>query len=129
MDFLDIVKEINLIYYVENDSICRLFGGNFVNNNKKNIELKISGKNIKLINKYELKEGEDIITLLVKNKLTNLIYMYDDCNNLKDNNELKYLNVNEVKNFRSIFIRFSSLANIKPLQNWLLVIRLIIKIL
>ena len=55
--------------------------------------------------------------------------MFDDCNNLKDINELKYLNVNEVKNFRSIFIRFSSLSNIKPLQNWLLVIRLIIKIL
>ena len=114
-------NEINLIYYVENDSICRLFGDNFVNNNKNNIELKISGKNIKLINKYELKEGENIITLLIKNKLTNLSYIFDDCNNLKDNNELKYLNVNEVKNFRSIFIRFSSLTNIKPLQNWLLV--------
>ena len=38
--------KINLIYYVENNSVCNIFDDKFVNNNKNN----------KLVNKYELKK-------------------------------------------------------------------------
>ena len=44
--------------------------------------------------------------------------MFDCCNNLKDINELKYLNVNEAKDFNHMFYGCSSLSNIDSLKNW-----------
>ena len=111
-------NKINLIYYTKTKSLCDIFGENFVYSNKDNIELIINGKNNELINEYELKEGENIITLLIKNKLTDLSFMFYGCNNLKDISELKYLNVSEVKNFSYMFFKCSFLRDIKPLQNW-----------
>ena len=48
---------------------------------------------------FELKEGENIITLLIKKKLTNLREMFYDCKNLEDIEELKYLNVKSQRFF------------------------------
>ena len=111
-------NEINLKYYVNNKSMCKIFGDNFINHNKNNIELKINGKNNPLVREYELKSGENVITLLIKNQLTYLNSMFSDCKNLKDISELKYLNVNEVNDFSYIFFGCSSLSDIKPLQFW-----------
>ena len=111
-------SEINLIYEVKNKSECNIFGNKFVKNNANNIKLKINGKNNKLVDKYELKEGENIITLIIKKELTNLSYMFQKCNNLKDIRELKYLNINKVKDFNFMFYECSSLSDIKPLENW-----------
>ena len=87
-------------------------------NNINNIRLKINGYNSKLVHEYELKEGENVITLLIKNKLTNLSYMFYNCNNLKDISDLKYLYVKDVKNFEGMFYGCTSLSDIKSLQNW-----------
>ena len=111
-------NEINLIYCAKNKSKCKLFGYDFVNNNKDNIELIINGKKNNIVNEYELKEGENIITLIIKNKLTNLSYMFNKCSNLQDINDLKYLNVNDVEDFSFMFYECTSLSNIKSLQNW-----------
>ena len=111
-------NEISLIYYAEKKSICNIFGNYFVNNNKDNIELIINGKNSKIVDKYELREGDNIITLLIKNQLTNVSYMFYDCNNIKDIKDLKYLYVNEIKDFKYMFSGCSSLTNIKPLRKW-----------
>ena len=111
-------NDINLIYYTEKKSICNIFGKDFINNNKDNVELIINGKNNKIVDKFELKEGNNIITLIIKNKLTNLSNMFYDCNNLKDIKELKHLNVNEIKDFKYMFSGCSSLEDIKPLKKW-----------
>ena len=54
--------EINLIYYTEEEEDnYNIFGEIFVKNNIDNIELNINGENIKLINEYKLKKGENNI--------------------------------------------------------------------
>ena len=53
--------EINLIYVTERENEYNIFGEEFVKNNKGNIELNINGENIKLINEYKLKKGENNI--------------------------------------------------------------------
>ena len=111
-------NRINLKYFIKSKGKNYIFGYDFVNNNKDNIELIINGKNTKLVNEYELKEGENIITLIIKNKLINLSYMFSLCNSLKDISELQYLDVANVKNFKYMFSQCSSLSDIKPLQNW-----------
>ena len=68
------------------------------------IELIINNKKNKLVEEYELKEGENVIILLIKNKLTFLSTMFYNCKNLKDINELKYLNVNEITDFSNMFL-------------------------
>ena len=91
-------NEIKL-YYVKNIFNKNIFGKEFVKNNKDNIELLINNEKNKLVDQYDLNEGENVITLLIKNKLTNLSYMFYRCESLKDIKELEYLNVEGVKNF------------------------------
>ena len=56
----------------DNEQKVRIFGENFVKNNKDNITLIINGKESKLISKYNLKEGENNIQIIIKNKIINL---------------------------------------------------------
>ena len=111
---------INLIYEkLENDdSNNDIFGQEFVENNKENIILKINGKENKLIEKYDLKEGINNIQIIIKKKLISLAKMFYDVNLLKNIEELKYLDTKEVNNFSYMFSGCSSLSDIKAIQNW-----------
>ena len=117
--------KINLIYekkdennYDSYEDSNKIFGSKFVENNKDNIKLIINGRESKLIEKYNLKKGVNIIQLIILNKLTNLEGMFDCACTLKNIEELKYLNTKEVNNFSYMFLGCSSLSDIKPLQNW-----------
>ena len=121
-------NKINLIYHkkvVHNCSLfnpCnpnRIFGEEFVENNKNNILLVINGKQSKLIEEYNLKEGvKTNVQIIIINKLTNLEEMFSGCCSLENLEELKYLNTKEVTNFSRMFSFCSLLSDIKPLQNW-----------
>ena len=111
-------NEINLIYNTEEEEECRIFGDKFVEKNNNNIELNINGDKSKLISKYKLKKGENNIILIIKNKLKDLRYMFKNCENLQNINELKYLNTKYYNTFSGMFSRCSSLNDIKPLENW-----------
>ena len=117
---LDLYKDnINLIYSVSTKGYYTIFGGNFVMNNKFNIKLIINGKqNIDLVSVYELNPGENIITLILKNKLTNLSEMFSGCKILKDIKELEFLDVRNVHNLSGMFNGCSSLVDLNPLLNW-----------
>ena len=60
---------INLIYFVNYGKNFRIFGDDFVNNNRDKIELIINGKRDELVSHYNLKDGENIITLIIKRKM------------------------------------------------------------
>ena len=85
------INEINLKYLTKEEKYEKLFGERFVKNNKNNIDLIINGEKNKLIKEYKLKKGLNNIKMLIKNKITNLEYMFYGCHSLKDINELKYL--------------------------------------
>ena len=111
-------KNGNLIYNNENENETKIFGTKFVENNKNNIELIINGIKDRLIENYKLKQGDNNIRIIIKNKLINLGYMFDGCESLKNIDELKYLNTKDIINFAYIFHGCSSLSDIKPLENW-----------
>ena len=110
--------EINLIYVTEKEGNYNIFGEKFVENNKDNIELDINGEKSKLINKYKLRKGENNIKMKIKNKITDLKYMFYECKNLKNIDELKYLNTKYCNNFEYMFYGCSSLSDIKALEKW-----------
>jgi len=111
-------NEINLKYITEEEKEENIFGEKFVKNNKNNIELEINGEKSKLVKRYKLIKGINNIKMLIKNKLTNLEYMFYKCKSLKDINELKYLDIKDINNFEYMFCGCSSLSDIKSLQNW-----------
>ena len=111
-------NRINLIYYAKSEKIREIFGEEFVLNNTDSIDLIINGKSNKLVSNYELKQGENIVTMIIKNKLVNLSHMFSGCGSLKNIEELKYLNIIKVKDFSSMFWGCLLLSDIKSLQNW-----------
>ena len=111
-------NEINIKYITEEKGKESIFGYKFVENNKNNIELKINGTKSKLIKEFELNNGENNITIVIKNKITNLEDMFYKFNKLYNINELKYLNTTDITNFKGMFCGCSSITDIKPLQNW-----------
>jgi len=110
---------INLIYEknIKDENPLNIFGQKFVENNKENIILKINGVENKLTEKYNLKEGTNNIQIIVINKLINLENMFFNVISLKNIDEIKYLNTQEVNNFSSMF-GCTSLSDIKALEFW-----------
>ena len=111
-------NEINLIYNTKEEGESQIFGDKFVKKNNNNIELNINGVKSKLISKYKLKKGENNIILKIKNKIKDLRHMFNNCKNLQNINELKYLNTKYCTNFSRMFSGCSSLNDIKPLEKW-----------
>ena len=118
---------INLIYFAEKEGDEKLFGYELVENNRDNIDLIKNGNKTNLIDTYNLKKGENIVTLIIKNKLTDLSYMFCDCLSLKNMEELRYLNTENVTNFSYIFAKdmdsfpdngFHSFTDINCLSTW-----------
>ena len=113
------INEIEIVYKTDKEGEENIFGEKFVENNKNNIDLVINGnKKIILTNRYKLKEGTNKIKIIIKNKITNIEYMFCGCNSLKNITELEYLDTKDINNFSYIFSGCSSLPDIKPLQNW-----------
>ena len=71
-------NEINLIYYTENEGIINILGYNFVLENKDNVDLIINGLKNLIVEKYNLKKGENIIKIIFKKKIKNFSYMFSD---------------------------------------------------
>ena len=111
-------NEIELIYVTSFKGDQTIFGKDFVNINKYNIELIINGKKSDLVHSYNLKYGKNIIKLIIKNKLTNLKGMFCGCKSLKNIEQLQYLDVKEVNNLSDIFDGCTFLSDINPLQYW-----------
>ena len=114
----DYKNKINLIYYVNSDKFCNIFGKKFVKANKNNIDLIINNKPYELEYEYKLSQGENIITIIIKKELINLSCMFSGCHALKNIEELKYLDVSKNTDFSWMFNGCSLLSDIKSLSNW-----------
>ena len=111
-------NEIKLLYNGCTGGKYNILGKKFVENNKHNIQLIINGKLNMLVDEYFLNPGENVITLIIKNKLKNLSYMFQNCSALKNIEELMFLDVRESKSFSYFFSGCSSIQDISPLEYW-----------
>ena len=109
---------INLVYECDKVGDENVFGEHFVRNNKDNISLVVNGFPPDLYKKMNLRRGQNKIRLIIKNEIENLSYMFYDCKNLKNIDELKYLNTSKCYNFSYMFYGCSSLNDIKSIENW-----------
>ena len=114
----DIEEEIIVKYFVKNKGNYNIFGEQFVKNNFHNINLIINDVPNKLVNKYQLNKGENIVKIIVRNELKDLSYMFSSCKYLKNIKGLKYLDVSSIRDFSYMFNECSLLSNINALKNW-----------
>ena len=111
-------NEINLTYFTKEEGEFNIFGNKFVENNRNNIDLIINGIKNNLIEKLYLKKGENDVKFIIKNKITNLEYMFEWCSCLKNIDGLKYLDTKNINNFSYMFFKCHILSDINALQNW-----------
>ena len=117
--FFKYKKKLNLIYMSKKDySEENIFGHYFVYENKNNIELMINGIKSNLVSTSKLKKGYNIIQMIIKTKITNLEYMFSDCSNLINIDDLKYLDIREITSFKLMFKGCFSLTDIRSLEYW-----------
>ena len=109
--------EINLKYEGKGE-IEKIFGLEFIEPNKHNLQININGTKSDLVEKYYLKKGENNIKITIKNKIMNLSHMFEGCKALINIEELKYLDTRKYTNFSSMFNGCAALSNIKPLKYW-----------
>ena len=117
-DNAEFKNEIKLIYLANTSTTYRIFGHNFVENNKNNIELEIDGKTMALTEEANLKEGDAEVIIKIKKPLTNLSFMFSNCTHLKNIDELQFLDTKGVTSFESMFQGCKLLMDINPLLNW-----------
>ena len=111
-------KEINLKYINNIEGYVNIFGKKFVEINKDNIELIIKNKKNELVSSYKLEKGENNIKMIINNKINNLSHMFDECKNIINIDELKFLDTKDCVDFSYMFNQCSYLSDIKSLQNW-----------
>ena len=95
---------INLVYECDKEGDANIFGKNFVRNNKDNISLVVNGFPSDLYEKKALRMGQNKIRLIIKKEIEDLSYMFYDCKNLKNIDELKYLNTSKYYFFHICFM-------------------------
>ena len=110
-------NEINIKYMADHDGRYKIFGDYFVDYNTNYLSLIINGKKFPLTNEYNLKKGENNVTMCIKYDLKTLSHMFYNCKALYNIKELKYLNTEKVTDFSHMFAK-TEISDITPLKNW-----------
>ena len=116
-------KEMNIIYKIkENQKIIKLFGENFVKNNKQNYYLFINNKKCEICEVINLDEKENkkfIVIKLIENKNTDdMSEMFSGCSSLLLLPDISKMNINDVKNMSEMFYGCSSLLSLPDISKW-----------
>jgi len=109
-------NEIDIIYkYDENMNKIKLFGKTFVENNKKKCILIINNQFLELCEYYEIKENKNItitITLIEKNEIIDMSYMFYECVSLLSIVNFHKWNTNNLNDTSYMFYGCSSLIDL-----------------
>ena len=112
------ISEINIVYNInmenEDDDDVRIFGSEFVENNKNICKMLIDNKEYEIEEKYNItnyKNNKLEIKLKGINKVTNISNMFSGCSSLSSLPDISKCNTNKVTNMNNMFDRFSSLSS------------------
>ena len=119
MDYFKPNKNIKSNLNRTNDKKIRLFGEEFVQNNKDNFLLIIDDKIINICENYDIKDNNRIndleVILIQKKETNNMSYMFSNC---KLPNTFSNLNTSHVTNMNSMFYECSSLESLPDISKW-----------
>ena len=125
-NYFDGINSIDIFYQIkDNQKKLKLFGDNFVKNNRNNCEIIIDG------NKYELRNYINIENFNHKNEskifkiqltgiksITDMSYMFHKCNNLSSVSYLSQINTSKVTSMRCLFEHCILLETVEGISDW-----------
>ena len=116
-------NEITIIYRINRDKTnIRLFGQQFVENNKNNFIMIINNKKYEISEYYDLKEmilnKYLIIKLIEIKKINNLSYMFCLCDTLLAIFNLLNLDINDITDISYLFSGCESLLSFPDISKW-----------
>ena len=117
-----ITSKYNIFFNIISDSV-KLFGKDFVKNNKDNCKLIIDGKEQDLKEYYKFGLfGKKKKTLEVKlkniTKITNMSNIFSGCTSLSSIQDISKWNIRTVTNMSGIFSECSSLSSLPDISKW-----------
>ena len=116
------IQIIDLRYKYYNQRV-RLFGDTFVHNNVNNCALVVENKEYKLCNKIDMNKMKKIgneyeIKLKIKEPLTDLSYMFHQCNSLSPSSEINKINTSYATDISYIFSECQYLVQLPDISAW-----------
>ena len=112
--------EISLTYKYYGQYRIKLFDKKFVENNKDNLILSINNKIMNICEYYYInKETNDRtikVKLIQKNKITNMSYMFYECDYLLSLTKISNFNTNNVKDMSYMFYNCSRLSSLHDIS-------------
>jgi len=114
------LSESSLKYKIDDKKI-KLFGNEFVKNNKDNYYLIIDNKIINLCEYYNVKNekiNKLIVKLIQKNFIKNMSYMFRDCESLLSLPDISKWNTNNVTDMSYMFNNCRSLSSLPDISKW-----------
>ena len=116
------LKEMNIIY-MKNSNEIKIFGKEFIKNNKSNCKIIVKGKE-QAITEYlqindSINENEELeITFKEINKIENMSYLFSGCLSLKKIEGISEFISKYVNNVSNIFNDCSFLKSLPDILNW-----------
>ena len=120
---IEIFQLINLRYKNSNLNSIRIFGNIFVQNNKDNCKIVVEDKEYNLCGKMNINKMKKIgneyeIKLKIINDLTDLSYMFHQCNSLSPSSEIDKINISNASNISYLFSECQYLSQLPDISNW-----------
>ena len=111
-------NEINIIYDIKEcdkkEGRIKIFGKEFVKNNKNKCKIIINNKETELIEKYNIKDNNKNkleIKLIGIDNITDMSYMFCECSSLLILPDISKWNTNNVNNMNNMFYGCISLSS------------------
>ena len=118
------LNELNLAYKVnKNDSVIRLFGNNFVENNKNNFKLVVNEKEVPFndtIQKNSIEENTNIIKVTLKEikPVSDYSYLFFQCDCLLHFYNADKMNLSHITNISHLFANCKTLISVPDITSW-----------
>ena len=122
-EFENINDEITILYNIKErqrkKGKIRIFGKNFVKNNKNKCKIIIDEKKYKLMEEINIKNEETIeIKLIDIYKITDISSMFEGCSSLSYLPDISKWNTNNITNMSSMFRGCLSLSKLPDISKW-----------
>jgi len=117
-------NEINITYNIENENRIRIFGEEFVQNNKDKCKIIFENDELELNEYFYIKDHNNNILNKLKiklkyiNNITNMSHIFDGCRSLSSLSDISKWNTNNVTNMSSLFYDCSSLSSLRGISKW-----------
>ena len=118
------LNEMTIIYNIEkNKNKIKIFGSDFVKNNKNNCYILINGMKSELCESFNLtdkqKNNNKLEIKLIENKvITNMYSLFNDCNSLISLPDISNWNTTDVTIMKSMFRYCTSLESLPDISKW-----------